>query len=190
MEFIFAQFSPAVCLPCKQTDLVQRIIALFRVLLYRVSSKKLPKIENTSSNQLEPEFSFSFDPCNNVKSRNFKRECGYFLYFYLHSLYFRFFLSIIPIRIVILHLLIYHFILDYHFPSRLLFFSHSSESRHHTYIFYSKNKRQTFCSELIALENYLVWIPIHLVVPSWILLHHSHTEHYILPLHNPFAPLA
>ena len=61
MEFIFAQFSPAVCLPCKQTDLVQRIIALFRVLLYRVSSKKLLKIQNTRSNQLEPEFSFSFD---------------------------------------------------------------------------------------------------------------------------------
>lgn len=64
MEFIFAQFSPAVCLPCKQTDLVQRIIALFKVLLYRVSSKKLLKIENTRSNQLELEFSFSFDPFN------------------------------------------------------------------------------------------------------------------------------
>ena len=61
MEFIFAQFSPTVCLPCKQTDLVQRIIALFKVLLYRVSSKKLLKIENTRPNQLELEFSFSFD---------------------------------------------------------------------------------------------------------------------------------
>ena len=29
--------------------------------MYRVSSKKLLKIENTRSNQLEPEFSFSFD---------------------------------------------------------------------------------------------------------------------------------
>lgn len=45
----------------KQTDLVQRIIALFKVLLYRVSSKKLLKIENTRPNQLELEFSFSFD---------------------------------------------------------------------------------------------------------------------------------
>jgi len=62
VEFIFAQFSPAVCLPCKQTDFTKRIIALFRVLLYRVISKKLLKIENMSSNQLEPEFSFSFDP--------------------------------------------------------------------------------------------------------------------------------
>jgi hypothetical protein len=61
VEFIFAQFSPTVCLPCKQTDLVQRIIALFKVLLYRVSSKKLLKIENTRPNQLELEFSFSFD---------------------------------------------------------------------------------------------------------------------------------
>lgn len=61
VEFIFAQFSPAVCLPCKQTDFTKRIIALFKVLLYRVSSKKLLKIENTRSNQFELEFSFSFD---------------------------------------------------------------------------------------------------------------------------------
>ena len=62
VEFIFSQTAPVVCLPCKQTDFITRIIALFRVLLYRVSSKKLLKIENTRSNQLEPEFSFSFDP--------------------------------------------------------------------------------------------------------------------------------
>ena len=61
VEFIFSQTAPVVCLPCKQTDFITRIIALFRVLLYRVSSKKLLKIENTRSNQLEPEFSFSFD---------------------------------------------------------------------------------------------------------------------------------
>ena len=61
VEFIFAQFSPAVCLPCKQTDFTKRIIALFRVLLYRLSSKKLLKIANTSSNQFELEFTFSFD---------------------------------------------------------------------------------------------------------------------------------
>lgn len=61
VEFIFAQFSPAVCLPCKQTEFTKRIIALFKVLLYRVSSKKLLKIENTRSNQFELEFSFSFD---------------------------------------------------------------------------------------------------------------------------------
>lgn len=61
MEFIFAQFSPAVCLLCKQTDFTKRIIALFRVLLYRVSLKKLLKIENMRSNQFELEFTFSFD---------------------------------------------------------------------------------------------------------------------------------
>ena len=61
MEFIFSQTAPVVCLPCKQTDFITRIIALFRVLLYRVSSKKLLKIENRRTNQLEPEFSFSFD---------------------------------------------------------------------------------------------------------------------------------
>ena len=61
LEYIFSQTAPVVCLPCKQTDFIARIIALFRVLLYRVSSKKLLKIENTKSNQLEPEFSFSFD---------------------------------------------------------------------------------------------------------------------------------
>ena len=62
MEFIFSQTAPAVCLLCKQTDFTKRIIALFRVLLYRVIYKKLLKIENTRSNQLELEFSFSFDP--------------------------------------------------------------------------------------------------------------------------------
>ena len=61
VEFIFSQTAPAVCLPCKQTDFTKRIIALFRVLLYRLSSKKLLKIENTSSNQFELEFTFSFD---------------------------------------------------------------------------------------------------------------------------------
>ena len=61
MEFIFSQTAPAVCLLCKQTDFTKRIIALFRVLLYRVIYKKLLKIENTRSNQLELEFSFSFD---------------------------------------------------------------------------------------------------------------------------------
>jgi putative transcriptional regulator len=61
VEFIFSQTAPVVCLPCKQTDFTKRIIALFRVLLYRVSSKKWLKIENTKSNQLEQEFSFSFD---------------------------------------------------------------------------------------------------------------------------------
>ena len=36
--------------------------------MYRVSSKKLLKIENTRSNQLEPEFSFSFDLSIQIKS--------------------------------------------------------------------------------------------------------------------------
>ena len=62
VEFIFSQTAPAVCLPCKQTDFTNRIIALFRVLLYRVTSKKLLKIENTRSNHFELEFTFSFDP--------------------------------------------------------------------------------------------------------------------------------
>ena len=62
VEFIFSQTAPAVCLPCKQTDFTKRIIALFRVLLYMLSSKNLLKIENTSSNQFELEFTFSFDP--------------------------------------------------------------------------------------------------------------------------------
>lgn len=61
VEFIFSQTAPAVCLPCKQTDFTNRIIALFRVLLYRVTSKKLLKIENTRSNHFELEFTFSFD---------------------------------------------------------------------------------------------------------------------------------
>lgn len=61
MEFIFSQTAPAVCLLCKQTDFTKRIIALFRVLLYRVIQKKLLKIQNTRLNQLELEFSFSFD---------------------------------------------------------------------------------------------------------------------------------
>ena len=61
VEFIFSQTAPVVCLPCKQTDFLKRIIALFKVLLYRVDSKKLLKIENTRSNQFELEFSFSFD---------------------------------------------------------------------------------------------------------------------------------
>ena len=61
VEFIFAQTAPAVCLPCKQTAFTKRIIAPFRVLLYRVPSKKLLKLENTRSNQFELEFSFSFD---------------------------------------------------------------------------------------------------------------------------------
>ena len=61
VEFIFSQTAPVVCLPCKQTDFITRIIALFRVLLYRVSSKKLLKIENTRSNHSKLEFSFSFD---------------------------------------------------------------------------------------------------------------------------------
>ena len=64
VEFIFSQTAPAVCLPCKQTDFTNRIIALFRVLLYRVTSKKLLKIENTRSNHFELEFTFSFDPYN------------------------------------------------------------------------------------------------------------------------------
>ena len=67
VEFIFSQTAPVVCLPCKQTDFITRIIALFRVLLYRVSSKKLFKIENTRSNQFELEFSFSFDQFLNPK---------------------------------------------------------------------------------------------------------------------------
>ena len=62
MEFIFAQFCPAVCLLCKQTDFTKRIIALFRVLLYRVTSKKVLKIKNMSLNQYKAEFTFSFDP--------------------------------------------------------------------------------------------------------------------------------
>ena len=61
VEFTFAQIFPAVCLPYKQTDFTNRIIALFRVLLYRVTSKKLLKIENTRSNHFELEFTFSFD---------------------------------------------------------------------------------------------------------------------------------
>ena len=61
VEFIFSQPTPAVCLPCKQTDFTNRIIALFRVLLYRVTSKKLLKIENMGSNHFELEFTFSFD---------------------------------------------------------------------------------------------------------------------------------
>ena len=61
VEFIFSQTAPAVCLPCKQTDFTNRIIALFRVLLYRVTSKKLLKIENMGSNHFELEFTFSFD---------------------------------------------------------------------------------------------------------------------------------
>ena len=61
VEFIFSQTAPAVCLPYKQTDFTNRIIALFRVLLYRVTSKKLLKIENTRSNHFELEFTFSFD---------------------------------------------------------------------------------------------------------------------------------
>ena len=61
VEIIFSQTAPAVCLPCKQTDFTNRIIALFRVLLYRVTSKKLLKIENTRSNHFELEFTFSFD---------------------------------------------------------------------------------------------------------------------------------
>lgn len=48
-------------LPYKQTDFITRIIALFKVLLYRVFLKKLLKTKNTRFNQLEPEFSFSFD---------------------------------------------------------------------------------------------------------------------------------
>ena len=73
VEFIFSQTAPAVCLPCKQTDFTKRIIALFRVLLYRVSSKKLLKIENTRSNQFELEFSFSFD--HQFDHVNSKRTC-------------------------------------------------------------------------------------------------------------------
>lgn len=61
VEFIFSQTAPAVCLPCRQTDFTKRIIALFRILLYRLFSKILLKIENTGSNQLELEFTFSFD---------------------------------------------------------------------------------------------------------------------------------
>ena len=61
VEFIFSQTAPAVCLPCKQTDFITRIIALFKVLLYSLSSKKLLKSKNTRSNQYELEFTFSFD---------------------------------------------------------------------------------------------------------------------------------
>lgn len=61
MEFIFSQTAPVVCLLCKQTYFTKRIIALFRVLLYRVHHKKLFKIENTRLGQLELEFSFSFN---------------------------------------------------------------------------------------------------------------------------------
>ena len=61
-------------MPCKQTDFITRIIALFRVLLYRVSSKKLLKIENTRSNQLEPEFSFSFDPELRAKGLQYNKN--------------------------------------------------------------------------------------------------------------------
>ena len=68
MEFIFAQTAPAVCLPCKQTDFTKRIIALFKVLLYRVTQKKLLKIENTSLNHLKPEFTFSFDPESSIRN--------------------------------------------------------------------------------------------------------------------------
>ena len=49
VEFIFSQTAPVVCLSCKQTDFITRIIALFRALLYRVTLKKLFKIENIRS---------------------------------------------------------------------------------------------------------------------------------------------
>jgi len=70
VEFIFSQTAPAVCLLCKQTDFTKRIIALFRVLLYRVSHKKLLEIKNTKPNQLKLEFSFSFNPRLNPGFKN------------------------------------------------------------------------------------------------------------------------
>ncbi|MBQ8663539.1 MAG: hypothetical protein IJ471_06755, partial [Eubacterium sp.] len=61
MEFIISQTAPAVCLPCKQTDFTERIIARFEDVLYRLPQKKLLKIENTRSIYLKLEFSFSFN---------------------------------------------------------------------------------------------------------------------------------
>ena len=61
VDFIFAQFSPAVCLPCKQTDFAKRIIAHFRCNLHRGTSKKFLKIENTVLKSIRPEISFSFN---------------------------------------------------------------------------------------------------------------------------------
>jgi hypothetical protein len=58
VEFSFAQFSPAVCLPCKQTDLVQQIIALFRVLLYRILKKTCSK--SKIQGQINPIWNLQF----------------------------------------------------------------------------------------------------------------------------------
>ena len=64
MEFTFAQIFPVVCLPCRQTTFVFRIIADLRVLLYRLTSQKSLKSKNTRSKSYRPEVTFSFDYCN------------------------------------------------------------------------------------------------------------------------------
>jgi len=61
VEFIFTQTAPAVCLPCKQTDFTQWIIARLRGILYRLPQKNLLKTENTRSSFTVVEFTFSFD---------------------------------------------------------------------------------------------------------------------------------
>ena len=61
VEFTFAQIFPVVCLPCRQTTIVFRIIADLRVLLYRLTSKKSLKSKNTRSKSFQAEVTFSFD---------------------------------------------------------------------------------------------------------------------------------